>query len=92
MSELEGAPSEAIAAIESARRLTRKLAEQVISHGVEPIDVLIGIAMGLHDLSTKMAGNPVGAVEWQRSCLDLFERQHLQGGPYGTHPTTYGNA
>jgi len=92
MIEMEELTPEALEVIEKTRRLTRNLAEKVISFGVEPIDPLIGIAYALHDLSTKLTGNPVSAVEWQRSCLDLFERQHLQGVPYGTHPTTYGNA
>lgn len=78
--ELEPIPAEVAEAIQKTRRLTVKLAQEVQLHNIEPVDVAIGVAYGLHDLAVMLTGHPVGAVEWLRNAADLFERGHITGG------------
>lgn len=78
--ELEPIPAEAADAIERTRRLTVKLGGEVTARGVEPVDSVLGVAYGLHDLALQLHGNPVAAIEWLRTTIDLFERGHLTGG------------
>lgn len=77
--DLEPIPPAAAETIEKTRRLVRSLAGKIAGHGVAEIDVLVGIAYGLHDLATDAIGHPMGAIEWQRSAVDLFERQIMRG-------------
>lgn len=77
--ELEPIPDAAATVIESTRKLTRELALQIASRGKLEVDILVGIAYGLHDLAVSSFGDAPAAIEWQRTALDLFERQHLQG-------------
>ena len=77
--ELDPIPPEAAAAIEAVRRLTRSLADKSSEHSKgDRVDVLLGIAYGLNDLACDMVGHPIGAIEWLRTCVDLFERQHME--------------
>lgn len=73
-------PQEAAEAIERVRQLVRRMAVQVEGHGIERVDVTLGVAYGLHDLASQLVGHPIGAVEWLRTCVDMFERGHMSGG------------
>jgi hypothetical protein len=64
--------------IDMATRLTTKLQHQLATHGVEPIDALLGTMASAHAVAARLHGdNPVAAVEWMRSVLDVIERQAL---------------
>lgn len=78
--DLEPIPPEAADAIERVRGLTRKLAAEVVKHGVEPVDIALGVGYGLHDLALELTGSPMAAIEWQRTLIDLAERGHITGG------------
>lgn len=78
--ELEPIPPEAAEAIERVRGLVRRLAEQVATYGIEPIDIVLGVGYGLHDLAIGVTGSPIAAIEWQRTFIDLAERGHITGG------------
>lgn len=82
MDRLEEIPPEAAEAIERTRKLVRDLSKRINGHGVPAVDIALGVAYGLHDLACDLHGNAIGAIEWQRSCIDLFERGHLTGGIY----------
>lgn len=81
----EGIPAEAVEAIERTRQLVRGLASRLGGHGLQPIDIALGIAYALHDVACEVTGHPIEAVEWQRNCIDTFERQHMTGGS-NVHP------
>lgn len=76
---LEPIPPAAAETIEKTRKLVSKLAGKIAEQNVEVIDVLVGIAYALHDLATAAIGDPFAAIEWHRSAVDLFERQHMEG-------------
>lgn len=79
--DFEPIPAEAAEAIERVRKLTRLLAAQVVEkYGVEAVDAALGVAYGLHDIACDLTGSPIGAIEWQRTFIDLAERGHLSGG------------
>lgn len=61
-----------------AIRLTTKLQHQLVTRGVEPIDALLGTVASAHAVASRLHGdNPVAAIEWMRSVLDVIERQAL---------------
>lgn len=78
---IEPIPHQAAEAIEKVRGLVRSLSLQVEDYQVEPVDVLIGIIYGAHDLAARMTGTPIAGVEWHRNALDVIERSVLSGGP-----------
>lgn len=85
--DLEPVPGPVAEVIEETRALTREMAARIASHGLVDADILIGIAYGLNDLAIVVVGDPAGAIEWQRSALDLFERNYL-GRHHGPPPQT----
>ncbi len=64
--------------IDMAARLTTKLQHQMATQGVQPIDALLGTMASAHAVAARMHGdNPVAAIEWMRSVLDVIERRAL---------------
>lgn len=64
--------------IDMATRLTTKLQHQLATRGVQPIDALLGTMASAHSVASRLHGDdPVAAIEWMRSVLDVIERRLL---------------
>lgn len=66
--------------IERCRSFLRKASTEISSRGVENVDVAIGAVYAAHDAAVVLhSGDQQAAIEWQRTALDLMERQLLDG-------------
>lgn len=71
--------------IAKTRDLVCKLGHELAARDVHEDHILTGIVYGLQVLACASLGSPEAAIEWQRTALDLFERQHMGGGNAETH-------
>jgi hypothetical protein len=66
-----------IKAIELTRDLCRRAATECQAHGISLEDASVAILYAAHDMAQAFRGDPVLAIEWMRTGLDLMERQLL---------------
>ena len=65
--------------IEFCRRFNRRMAEKQAEIGARIEDIAIGAIYSAVDLAQAHTGDPVAAIEWARTALDVMERRILSG-------------
>lgn len=71
-----------MSAIDLCRNINRMAANQFAERGVSPEDIALAAMFSAFDISERVAGPGIAAVEWLRTCLDLIEAQITKrGGP-----------
>lgn len=68
-----------VQAIEICRNLNRRAANECAKHGISPEDINIAALHSAFDIAEKVKGDPILAIEWMRTGIDLLERQLLEG-------------
>lgn len=68
-----------VRAIEICRNLNRRAANECAKQGISPEDVGIAAIYSAFDIASEIRGDPILAIEWMRTGIDLMERQLMQG-------------
>jgi hypothetical protein len=69
-----------IRAIEICRNLNRRAANECAKHGISTEEVGIAAIYSAFDIAAEVKGNPILAIEWMRTGIDMLERQLMGGG------------
>lgn len=66
-------------AIDICRNLNRRAANECAKHGISPEDIGIAALYSAFDIAEEVKRDPVLAIEWLRTGIDLMERQIMEG-------------
>lgn len=76
---IEDREAASLARIDLARRLNRRLADQLAAKGLSVEEIAIGTVYATFDIAERHAGAETAAIEWLRDATDVLERGLLDG-------------
>lgn len=65
--------------IDFCRHMNRRMAEEQERIGARRDDIAIGAIYSAVDIQQSNLGNPIAAIEWARTALDVMENNLLSG-------------